>query len=399
MIYLDHHAATPVCDAARAAMEAARAEAWANPSSVHAAGRAARRHLEDARRAVAEACGASPAQVVFTSGGTEALTTAIAGLGARCGPVVTTVAEHPAVARAVAQLAGGGPGREASGGPVGYGPAPWGAPRAVLRLEVPAGVPPDPEHLDRGLHGLGAGSRDSRAPALVCVQWVNHETGTLFPVHGYAEVCRARSALLVVDATQALGKVPVDASALGAAALAVAAHKIGGPAGAAALVLARGVDVPPLLAGGGQERGVRPGTPDVVAAVGFGAAAREVPARLRAMPGVAALRDRLERALEARGGAVAAEGAPRVATVTDVAFRGRRGDVLVAALDVEGVCVSSGAACSSGLASPSEVLRAMYPDEPWRAEGALRFSLGPETRDADVDAAVAALDRVLARAC
>jgi cysteine desulfurase len=382
MIYLDHHAASPVCPAAREAMDAALSEAWANPSSVHAAGRRARFHLEQARRRVAEACGTAPARTLLCSGGTEALTTAVLGLGARCGGVVTTVAEHPSVARSVARL-------ERAGLP-------------VTRLRVEGGNPPDADELDRAVHALTSASRATRnpdAPLLVCVQWVNHETGTLFPVADYARVCRARGAWFVVDATQALGKVPLDADALGAAALAVASHKIGGPAGAAALLLAVDVDLPPLLAGGGQERGLRPGTPDVVAAVGFGAAAGEVPARLGAMSAVAVRRDRLERALVARGARVAADGAARVATVTNVAFPGRRGDVLVAALDVEGVCASSGAACSSGVAAPSEVLRAMYPAEPWRAEGALRLSLGPETSDADVRGAVEALDRILARAC
>jgi cysteine desulfurase len=186
---------------------------------------------------------------------------------------------------------------------------------------------------------------------------------------------------------------------LGVAALAWSASKIGGPHGAGAVWIARSRTPWPLLAGGGQERGRRPGTPDVRAAVGFGAASRTLAARRSAMSNLAVLRDRLEAGLRVRGAVVngAPPGGERVATVSHVAFAGLRGDVLVAALDLEGVCVSSGAACASGLPAPSPGVRAMYPAEPWRADGALRFSLGPETTDADVDSALAALDRVLAR--
>ena len=369
MIYLDHHAATPLEPEAVRAMDLARELAWANPSSVHAAGRAARALLETARRSVAEAIRCDPADVVLTSGGTEAINTAVLGLVRDPAHVVTTQLEHPAVAEAVARL-------EARG-------------TRVTRLVPAGGAAPSVDALSAAL------STDS---ALVALQWVNHETGLVLPVAEYAALCRARGVRFVVDASQALGKLPVDLTALGADAVAFAASKVGGPHGAGAVFLARAHAVVPMLAGGGQERGRRPGTPDVRAAVGFGAAATQVARRLAAMPAVARLRDRLEAGLVARGAVVnVARDAARVATVTHVAFEGLRGDVLVAALDVEGVCVSSGAACSSGLAAPSPSILAMFPEQSWRAAGALRFSLGPETTTDEIDGALIALDRVLAR--
>jgi len=368
VIYLDHHAKTPLSDAAREAMEHAREVAWANPSSVHRAGRAARAVLEQARDRVAAAVGARPADVTLTSGGTEAVSLGVLGAAAGRRRVLTTALEHPAVARAVERLGAAG--------------------ARVERLGVPGGLAPE-----------AAAVADGADPeTLVAVQWVNHEVGTVLPVRAWAGACRGRGAVVFVDATQALGKVPVDVGELGADLVALAASKVGGPAGAGALWVRRELELAPLLAGGAQERGRRPGTPDVVAAAGFGAACERVPARLASMERCGRLRDRLERWLVDRGAAINGREAPRVATVTHASLRGHRGDALVAALDLEGVCASSGAACSSGMNEPSEVLLAAYPDEPWRARDALRLSLGPETTDADVAGALEALDRVLSRA-
>lgn len=375
MIYLDHHAATPLAPAARAAMERALGEGWANPSSVHAAGRRARAGLEDARRAVAAAIGAEPADLIFTSGGTEACNVGIAGLVRRGGGrVVTTRIEHPGVLASIGKL-------EATGA-------------EVIRLEVVEGVPPAAEVLA----GVLAGPTQ-----LVATQWINHETGNVLPISEYARVCDAAGVPLFVDATQALGKVPIEVESFaggvcrGLVALALAASKVGGPPGSGALWLRRGVDLDPLIAGGAQERGRRAGTPDAIAHAGFGAACTEVPVRLAAMPAVAALRDRLEAAVRAAGGRINGEAGRRVATACNASFPGLRGDHLVAALDLEGVCASSGAACSSGLAAPSPVIAAMYPAEPWRAASALRFSLAPSTTEAEVGTAIAALGRVLDR--
>jgi len=351
-------------------MQRALDDGWANPSSVHAPGRQATALLEDARRDVAAAIGAHPADVVFTSGGTEAINTAVLGL-ADARPVsraVTTAIEHPAVTASVQALAGAD----------------------VITLPMQEGGPPSAEALATEL---------DRAPghALVALQWVNHELGTVLPVPEYAAVCRERDAPLVVDASQALGKVAIDVEALGADAVAFAAHKIGGPAGAGALWLRREASVSALLRGGGQERGRRPGSPDVVACAGFGGAAHALDARMADLPRIAALRDRLDEALREAGAVVNGAAAERVATVTNTSFRGWTGAVLVAALDVEGLAVSGGAACSSGVSAGSPVLLAAHPDEPWRATSSVRWSFGPESTEDEAERALEMLSRVLSR--
>jgi cysteine desulfurase len=359
MIYLDHHAATPLIPSARGAMERAAASSWANASSAHAFGRAARRLLEDARASVAASIGADPACVVFTSSGTEACHIAIRGMqGVR--RIVTSPIEHPAVAENVSTL---------------------GVER--VSFAMPRGVPPS-------AHAL-----DLREGDLLAVTWVNHETGTILPVEAYVAEARAKGALTFVDGVQALGKLPVDVEALGADAVAFAAQKIGGPTGAAALYVRRGAPHLSPLVGGPQERGRRPGTPDVGRCVGFGAAADALPERLAAQDSIAALRDELEAGLASLGAIVNGVECERVATVVDVSFRGRRGPVLVAALDLAGVACSHGAACSSGLDEPSKVLLGLYPDDPERAASALRFSLGPETTREDVGRALDAMRQVL----
>lgn len=354
-------------EAVRRAMREAAEVGWANPSSTHAAGRASRRLLEGARDEIAAVIGASPSDVVLTAGGTEACNLGIRAVAAGCRRIVSTAVEHPAVQQSVQRFV-----RE--GG------------EAVI-LDVPHGRPPSAEaiaiHLDAG--------------AALALQWVNHETGTIFPVESYARACRERGARFFIDATQALGKLPVDVEAVGADAMAVAAQKVGGPAGAGACWVRRDLRVERVVEGGSQERGRRPGTPDITSMAGFGAACRLVAARLEAQPTISALRDRIEAALLARGAVCNACDFPRVGTVSNVSFLGWQGPLLAAALDLEGVCVSTGAACSSGLQEPSTVIRAMYPDAQWRAGSALRISLGMETTASDIDAALLALDRVLAR--
>lgn len=350
MIYLDHHAATPLSAAARAAMETVADVAWANPSSAHGAGRRSRAVLEDARRAVAEAVGARPADLVFTSGGTEACQLAIDGL--RPTRVALGPFEHPAV-RAAA---------EASGVPI---------------LSSDAALEPG---------------------TLVALQWVNHETGATSAVTTMAEACRESGAMLFVDATQALGRIPVDVGALGATAVAFASHKIGGPSGAGALHVERGRALRPTMPGGGQERGRRGGSPSVLALAGFGAAARALPERLAQMSRVARWRDRIETLLVARGGRVNGAEGERVASATNVSIPGWRAAVLVAALDLEGVMISAGAACSSGVDAPSPVITALYPDDLERAASAIRVSFGPEGLDDDaIEAAAGIFERVLQR--
>lgn len=348
------------------AMQRAADTAWANPSSTHAAGRASKRLLEEARARVASAIGAAPADVVLTGGGTEACNLGIRGLATGRRLVVSTKVEHPAVAHSAQRL-----GREGC---------------RVLLLNVPDGRPPPAEEL---VPHLGH-------ETLVAVQWINHETGTVFPIEEYGQICRRHGALLFVDATQALGKLPIDSSTLGADAIAIAAQKIGGPPGAGACWVRRGLDLEPVLEGGSQERGRRPGTPDTLSMVGFGAACTLVSERLAAQPRLAALRDRIEADLVACGGRCNG-GAPRAATVSNLSFEGWAGPVLAAALDLEGVCLSTGAACSSGLQEPSAVIRAMYPHAQWRAGSAVRISLGMETTSEDIAFATEAFRRVLAR--
>ncbi|MCA9581609.1 MAG: aminotransferase class V-fold PLP-dependent enzyme, partial [Myxococcales bacterium] len=226
--------------------------------------------------------------------------------------------------------------------------------------------------------------------------WVNHETGTVFPVEDYGAVARQTGARFAIDGAQALGKVPVNVGAFPVDALAVASSKVGGPAGAGALWIRRGVPLTPQLWGGSQERGRRAGSPDPVTQAGFGAAAHHVTDRLGSMAAVADRRDRLEGVLRELG-AQPNGGGPRVATVTNVSVPGWKGDALVAALDVEGLCASAGAACSAGIPEPSAVVSAMYPAEPWRAAATLRLSFGPETTDDEVERAALVLKGVLSR--
>jgi len=367
VIYLDHHAASPIVDEARAAMEHARDVAWANPASSHSPGRASRAVLDDARRRIASAVSVKPSQLVLTSGGSEACQLGVAGLGTGARRIVTTTIEHPAVARTVEHLERAG----------------------VEVVRVP--VRDEPLEVDAIVRHLGEG-------VVVAIQWVNHEVGLVLPVEAVALACREARSRLFVDATQALGKVHLDLGALGASTVALASTKVGGPGGAGALVVGVGESIEPLLVGGGQEHGLRAGMPSVEAHAGFGAAASLLGQRLETMTAVGARRDRLERGLVALGAKVNAANHRRVATCTSVVFPGRRATILAASLDLEGVAVATGPACSSGVDAPSPTLLALYPDEPERASSTLRFSLGPTTRDDEVESALAAVERVLARA-
>jgi cysteine desulfurase len=378
VIYLDWNATTPPCTEAVEAMRAALETAWANPASVHGAGRRARAHVERAREAVAALTGLDARDVVITSGGTEANNLALAhafppGLA---GALVLSRLEHPSVVRAAERLAEQGVVVE------------WATPEPSGRLD-PAAI-------------AEACQRAARtAPVrLVAVQAVNHETGVLQPVAEAAAIAHGCGARLHVDAVQAVGRL--DRSTWeGADLVAVAAHKIRGPKGVGALVTRPGVRLRPVLVGGAQERGLRPGTQDPVACAGFAAAAeraRGTPSRYAAL---AALRDRLEADLMALG---AAHGraplrngeAARAPHVSNLSWPGWRGDELCAALDLEGVAVSSGSACSAGTAEPSPVLGAMLGEA--RARGAVRVSLGEETTAEDLAEALRRWARVLARA-
>jgi len=359
-IYLDWNATTPPHPTVLRAMVHAAEDAWGNPASTHGVGRKARARVEDAREKLAEICAVHPRDVLFTSGGTEANNLALAGA---CGLALSRI-EHPSVTRVAEQL-------EQRGVPVVWVPV-----AASGRVE-PAAYREALERLPRG--------------SVAALMAANHETGVLQPLEETALVAHALGATLHVDAVQALGKLPPETWRF-ADSLALAAHKIRGPKGVGALAF-RGSKAPkPLLVGGSQERGLRPGTVDPVAAAGFLAAlehSAQGPARYAEL---GQLRDEFERPFvsvaELNGGQVA-----RLPHVSNLSFPGVSGDELVAALDLLGVCVSSGSACSAGTTEPSAVISAMLGRE--RARGAVRVSLGEATTGEEIRAAIAAFRRVL----
>jgi cysteine desulfurase len=363
-IYLDWNATTPPHPAVLEAMRRAWETAWANPASVHGPGRAARVCVERAREAVAALTGFDARDVILTSGGTEANNLALTL--ARRGALVVSRIEHPSVVRAAEQLAAGGV------------EVAWVEPEPSGRV-APAAVA---DAITR-VAGREGG-------VLVALQAVNHETGVIQPVAEVAELVHARGATLFVDAVQAVGRLGPEAWA-GADLVSVAAHKIRGPKGIGALATRPGVRPLPVLLGGAQERGLRPGTQDPAAAAGLAAAAeraREGPSRYAAL---GALRDHLEAELAAIGAGAGAPparngGAPRAPHVSNLSWPGWRGDELCAALDRAGVAVSSGSACSAGTAEASPVLRAMV--GLGRAASAVRVSIGEETTADEIDEAL-----------
>jgi len=379
--YLDHAATTPMRPEAIAAMTGELAR-LGNPSSLHAAGRRARRVVEESREQLAEVFGARPSEVVFTSGGTEADNLAVKGLywARRDGPrrrVVTTSVEHHAVLDSVRWLEDT-----------------QGAEAIWLGVDADGGVRPG---------ALRAAI--SRAPdrvAVVSVMWANNEVGTVQPVAELAAVAHEYGIPFHTDAVQAAAQLSVDFAASGADALAVSAHKLGGPVGAGALILARGVEPVPVLHGGGQERDVRSGTLDTPAIRAFAVAA-EVCAKRRAEEAerLAALRDDLVRQVLAAVPDAVLNGPPsgsgRLPGNAHFSFPGCEGDALLMLLDANGIACSTGSACTAGVAEPSHVLLAMGADDS-RARGSLRFSLGHTSTRHDVDALAVVIGEVVDRA-
>jgi cysteine desulfurase len=360
-IYLDWNASAPLRHEARAAALAAL-EATGNPSSVHVEGRAARRLIEQARDQVAALVGADPRNVVFTSGGTEANTLALVPAidGTARDKLLVSAIEHPSV------LAGG------------RFPA-----AAVERLPVTAGGEIDVAALERRMAAL-------EGRALVSLMLANNETGVVQPISQAARVVHAQGGLLHVDAVQAVGRIPCDINVLGADLLTLSGHKIGAPKGVGALI-ARTVALSrldPLIKGGGQERNMRAGTENVAAIAGLGAAAAAVRDGLAAERArMAALHDRLEAGLKAASPEVVifgAAAADRLPNTTLFAVPGMKAETAVIAFDLEGVAVSSGAACSSGKVQPSHVLSAMGVP-PQLARAAVRVSLGPSTTESEIE--------------
>lgn len=369
-IYLDFNATAPLIPAAREAMTAALAGVG-NPSSIHGEGRAARDLVERARNQIAALAGRPREQIVLTSGGTEANALGVLGLAAaverRGGPrvVVGSPIDHPSLRGAVLALARRG----------------W-----EVRMLA---VTPDGALAEADARLAGAG--------LLAYAAANHELGTLADAAALAAAARAAGALVHVDAVQAAGKR--DLAAIPADALAISAHKLGGPAGVGALAVAVD-DALPLLDGGHQERGRRPGTENVTGLAGFGAAAEAAAASLAAgaWAEVAALGERLERGLVALPGVrIHGAGAPRVGGTVNAGFSGALGESIVVALDLAGVAASTGAACTSGSVQPSPVLLALGLS-PHEARSAVRFSLGRSTTSAELDAVLELLVPILARA-
>jgi cysteine desulfurase len=350
MLYFDHNATTPLRPEAAAAM----VHAWTvvgNPSSVHAFGRAARRIVEDAREQVAAVAAVPPAAVVFTSGGTEANVLALRGSGRR--RVLVSAVEHVSVLGAV---------------------------------EAAEVIPVDGDGVV-DLAALGDMLDEDGPPALVSVMLANNETGVIQPVAAVAELAARHGAVVHCDAVQAAGKVPLDPASLGAHMLSLSAHKLGGPSGVGALIV-RDVALSPQ-AGGGQERRRRGGTENVAGIAGFGAAAAAIgdDAEIRERAArMAALQAKLESRLVAATPfiRIVAAGADRLANTTCVLTPGRSGENTVMALDLAGVAVSAGAACSSGKVSASHVLRAIGLGE-HLARQAVRVSMGWTTTEQEVD--------------
>jgi cysteine desulfurase len=384
--YLDHAASTPllpeVADALAASLRGSVAAAG-NASSLHASGRRARRTVEEARERLAAALGARPSEVVFTAGGTESDNLAVKGLfwarraaDPRRTRVLASAVEHHAVLDAVAWLG-----------------AHEGAQVELLPVDADGRVHPDV--LREALE------RDPSDVALVTVMWANNEVGAVQPVRELAEVAHEHGVPLHTDAVQAVGALPVDAGACGADALTLTGHKLGGPLGVGALLLSRTAACTPLLHGGGQERDVRSGTLDApgVAALAL-AVDLAVQRQSEHAARLAGLRDDLVRRVEqAVPDAVlnGPRGAGRLPGNAHFGFPGCEGDSLLMLLDARGVEVSTGSACSAGVARPSHVLLAMGADEA-AARSSLRFSLGHTSTADDVDALLAVLPGVVERA-
>lgn len=381
MVYLDHAATTPMHPAAIEAMTAVLGTVG-NASSLHTTGRTARRRIEESRELIADKLGARPSEVIFTAGGTESDNLAVKGLywarrdeNPNRRRIVTSEVEHHAVLDSVNWLV------EHEGAEVTWLPTDSDGSVSAADLR---------EALDGG-----------DDVALVSVMGANNEVGTILPTAELAAVAAEFGVPMHCDAVQAVGQLPVDFGASGLSAMSVTGHKFGGPPGVGALLLRRTVACVPLLHGGGQERDIRSGTPDVAGAVGMAAAARIAVDGLEAnSTRLRALRDRLVEGVLAQIDDVRVNGAPdprRLPGNAHFTFRGCEGDALLMLLDANGIECSTGSACTAGVAQPSHVLIAMGAD-PASARGSLRLSFGHNSVDSDVDAALQVLPGAVARA-
>ena len=373
-IYLDHNATTPVDPRVADAMNDAVRGCFGNASSVHAFGQAAKAALDDARSAVAALLGARPNDVIFTGSGTEADNIAIRGVAEAALPagrrhLIASAIEHEAVLNTLKALSRNG----------------W----TSTLLPVGSGGGVEPADLEAVI---------TDETALVSIMHANNEIGTLQPVARLAEIAHRHGALFHTDAVQTAGKLALDVAPLGVDLLSLSAHKFNGPKGVGALWVRRGMRLVAPTTGGRQERNRRAGTENVPAIVGLGVAAGLAGGKLAAEAvRLADLRDRLEAGLLDRVPDSTVNGrGERVPNTTNLSFHGVEAEALLIALDLEGIAVSTGSACSSGTLEPSHVLRAMGLT-PRRAQSSIRFSLGLGNTDADVDRVVEVVPRLVAR--
>lgn len=374
-IYLDHNATTPLAEPVVDRMAAALTGEFGNPSSVHHFGQRAKAALDDARSAVARLIDGDPSEVVFTSGGTEADNFAIRGAAEALEPsgrrhLIASAIEHEAVLNTYRALARRG----------------W----TVTLLPVDQSGIVDPDALTAAL---------TDQTALVSIMHANNEIGTIQPIAALAALASARGALFHTDAVQSAGKIPVSARTLGVDLLSISAHKFYGPKGAGALWIRRGIRLVPVLTGGKHERSRRAGTENVPGIVGLGVAADLAASKMDAEGHrLAALRDRLDAGVlgAVPGTAVNGVRTPRVGNTTNISFDRVEAESLLIALDLAGIAVSTGSACSSGTLEPSHVLKAMgFP--PHRTQNSIRFSLGASNTEAHIDRVVDVLPGIVGK--
>ncbi|HLV86190.1 MAG TPA: cysteine desulfurase family protein [Candidatus Sulfotelmatobacter sp.] len=370
-IYLDNNATTPVLPEVLEAMRPYFTEHFGNASSIHHHGQETRAAVESARESVADLLGCRAPEIIFTSGGTEADNLAVAGLVAAGDHIITSAVEHHAVLHAVKHTEGN---------------------RCEITV-IPVGKDGivDPESVRRALRP---------STKLISIMMANNETGALQPVEEIAKIAAEAGVLFHTDAVQAAGKIPIDVAQIGCQALSISGHKMHAPQGTGALYVKKGTKIQPLLHGGRHERSRRAGTENVPGIVGLGKAAQLAKAALSSggSERMAGMRDRLEQGMLAQveDAVVNGSGAHRVPNTTNIRFDHIEGEALVIALDLKGLAVSTGAACSSGAIEPSHVLVAMglRPDQ---ARSSIRFSLGKQTSEADIDFALTLVPEAVAR--
>ena len=369
-VYFDHNATTPVDERVLEAMLPYLRENFGNASSRHELGTVARRAVDAAREQVAALVNAQPSQVIFVSGGTEGNNLFVKGAAGHLKPtqVAVSAVEHPCVAKPAQELARQG----------------W----KLRKFAATRSGQIDLADVDAAL---------KEPTGIVSTMLVNNETGVVLDVPAVAERARAAKAWMHTDAVQALGKIPVDFRALGVHAMTISAHKIYGPKGAGALVMDKRLQLRPIIHGGGHEQGLRSGTENVAAIVGFGAACVLASGRMEQLSQrLETMRARLERGLHEMGAVIFGEDAPRVSNTSYFALKGIMGETLVIELDKAGYAVAPGAACSSANPEPSATLLAMGVD-PELARGAVRFSLGAGNTVEQVDGFLRMLKAVVTR--